>query len=366
MYIDVDREGTVEGLVGLLQRAKEKGAKGVMILACDQNGFTKEVIDPIVQATLTPLFGGIFPEVIFKDEKLEKGTALLGFMDEAPYIHVVENISSETTDIGEAIADMEENPFKTMFVYVDAFSTQIETVIQELYYEFGLDNNFIGGGAGSLSFVQKPVLFTNQGLLQDALVLSTINANSGIGVKHGWKSIDGPFQITKSDKNVILELDYKSAFEVYKGVVEKHSGRTFNDENFFDIAKGYPFGVTKIGSEKVVRDPITQENGAMVCVGNVKTGDYVDILSGEKTNLVNAATQAHAIGSEGIEGDGHTTLFIDCISRVLFLEADFQEELDAVAKKSNETIGALTLGEIANTGNEYLEFYNKTSVVAVF
>jgi hypothetical protein len=366
MFIDVDREGSLDGLQRLLREAQERGAKGVMVLSCDQNGFSKEATESILHALQIPIFGGIFPEVIYGNEKLEKGTVLLGFTDEVPTIHTIENISAEETDIGEAIAQMEEKAFQTMFVYVDAFSTQIETVVSELYYEFGLDHNFIGGGAGSLSFVQKPCLFTNQGLLEDALVLSTVSMASGIGVKHGWKSIDGPFQITKSDKNVIIELDYKPAFDVYKSVVERYSGERFNEENFFDIAKGYPFGVTKIGNEKIVRDPITEENGAMVCVGNVKTGEYVDILSGEKENLIYAAREAHDIGLEGLQKEARMTFFIDCISRVLFLEDDFKEELDAVATDSPQMIGALTLGEIANTGHDYLEFYNKTSVVAVF
>lgn len=366
MFIDIDREGTIEGFNTLLNRAKTQEAKGVMVLSCDKNSLSKTDLDKILQSLEIPIFGGIFPEVIYGSDKLDQGTVLLGFTDEAPYIHTIENISHESTNIGGAIAQMEERAFKTMFVYVDAFSTQIETVISELYYEFGLDHNFIGGGAGSLTFVQKPCLFTNQGLLQDALVLSTINIPSGIGVKHGWQSIDGPFQITKSDKNTIIELDYKPAFEVYKAVVEPHSGKVFNEENFFDIAKGYPFGVTKIGSEKVVRDPITQEDGTMVCVGNVKTGEYLDILSGEKESLIAAAREAHTIGRKALQSKAEVTLFIDCISRVLFLEEDFKEELNAVAINSHKMIGALTLGEVANTGHDYLEFYNKTSVIAVF
>lgn len=55
------------------------------------------------------------------------------------------------------------------------------------------------------------------------------------------------------------------------------------------------------------------------------------------------------------------------VSQGVFLEDDFTKELDGIKKQvDNETLfGALTLGEIANNGNEYINFYNKTCVVGV-
>ena len=65
-------------------------------------------------------------------------------------------------------------------------------------------------------------------------------------------------------------------------------------------------------------------------------------------------------------------IIIDCISRILFLEDEFQIELNEIikvlrAKHNNISIsGALTLGEISSYGKGYLEFYNKTCVVGLF
>jgi hypothetical protein len=83
--------------------------------------------------------------------------------------------------------------------------------------------------------------------------------------------------------------------------------------------------------------------------------------------LVNAAGEALQLAKEAFQGTStdQTTLFMDCISRVLFLEEEFHQELHAVYKEGSPLLGALTLGEIANSGREYLEFYNKTAVVAV-
>jgi len=58
------------------------------------------------------------------------------------------------------------------------------------------------------------------------------------------------------------------------------------------------------------------------------------------------------------------TLVFDCISRALFLQDHFAQELAAVAQGQSPLFGALTIGEIANSGRSYLEFFNKTTVVA--
>jgi len=366
MVIKFDKDGTVEGLERLLTEARKSNAKSILVFACVANNFfdKKEEIDTLLKKSDLKIFGGIFPQIIYKNKSFERGTAVLVFEDEVN-INIIKDISSDKVDIAQAIGDLGIVDFKSMFAFVDAFSTTIGEVIEEIYYEFGLEHNFIGGGAGSLDFIQKPVIFSNEGILQDALILATTDIPIGIGVKHGWEPITNVFQVTKAEKNTIYELDYKSAFEVYKDVVQKHSNEKFTDNNFFDIAMKYPFGISKIGSELVVRDPIVQENGAIVCVGDVKEGEYVRILHGKSENLVDAAKYACKMANSNLEKSSGITLFIDCISRVLFLGDDFQKEIDAVSHHNPNLIGALTLGEIANTSKEYLEFYNKTSVVAV-
>ncbi|MEL7532817.1 MAG: FIST C-terminal domain-containing protein, partial [Bacteroidota bacterium] len=206
------------------------------------------------------------------------------------------------------------------------------------------------------------------GLLADCAIIALLDVDSGIGVQHGWENISGPYKVTQSDRTIIQKLDGQIAFEVYKEVVEKASGQVFSDDNFFDIAKGYPFGINRLGDEKIVRDPIVvNEAGGLVCVGEVPQDSYVYILKGNTTSLVFAASKARALGEYSFPAGAkaQTHLFIDCISRVLFMEDEFYRELEAVYDESTPLIGALTLGEIANFGKDFLEFYNKTAVLAV-
>ena len=370
MIIKVDNTGSVQSLQTTVQSVlAEKDIKGLVILASDANGYQSSDVDPWLTSTETPIIGGIFPGLIHGKRRLDRGNIVIG-LPVVPDIRIIPELSNPDTDYSTHFDSdsMDLTEARTMLVLVDGLATQIARIIDSLFAKFGLDLNYIGGGAGSLSFVQKPCIFTNKGLLADVAIIATLAMNSGIGVRHGWKSIEGPFKITKSHGNVVERLDWEPAFEVYKRIVEGASGQTFGDDNFFDIAKGFPFGLHKIGNEKVVRDPIAvDENGGLICVGNIPEGSYVDILQGDMQALIDAAEQASEIGHETYFGNPNkrTHLFIDCISRALYLQDHFEQELAAVWKKEAPTIGALTLGEIANSGQDYLEFYNKTAVLGV-
>lgn len=369
MKIKTDKTGSVATFFEFISELeKDNEVQSILILSCDANEFSKALLDAKLQNVKKPLFGGIFPEIIYQTEVLKKGTIFVG-LTEPTEIFTIPNLSDMSIDYEEEIDKKipDSSQANTMFVFVDGFSHRISALIESLFNRFGLAINYIGGGAGSLSFVQKPVLFTNKGLIMDAALLVMTQIESGIGVNHGWQDVAGPFKVTESDRNVIISLDSTPAFQIYKNVVEKHSKKTISKDNFFDIAKSYPFGISKLDAEKIVRDPLSLDGNNLVCVGEVPQGGFVHILSGNAESLIKAAEDAYLMAKENLKSQKpiKATFFIDCISRVLFLENDFKNELSAVSDSSIPLIGALTIGEIANRGKDYLEFYNKTSVVGV-
>jgi len=173
-------------------------------------------------------------------------------------------------------------------------------------------------------------------------------------------------KVTESEGNRIISLNWQPAFDEYRNIVEQHSKMSFASKPFFDIAKAYPFGIAKLDAEMVIRDPLTHEDSVLICVGEVPQGAYVHVMNGNKETLINAAKHALKIAESGCEGtEPELMIFVDCISRALFLNGDFNKEIETVAECGIPMVGALTLGEIANNGRDYLEFYNKTSVVGL-
>ncbi len=360
-----DPTGSLENFKTILQTLGVDDGT-VLILACDDNAFQKESIDPVLLQNTIPLLGIIVPSVIYNNKKYDKGSLFVKVKDRMT-INIIHNISQKEYELLDE--DMEnkidgfDKSVKTMFVFVDGLSKNIGTCVDALFDNYGLDINYIGGGSGSLSFEQRPSLFSNEGLLKDAFIYAYSTCTSSIGVSHGWKSINGPYQVTKSKGTVIEEIDYMPAFEVYKKVVDQYGSETINEENFFKIAKSFPFGLNTTTDEKIVRDPIVLNGTQIVCVGDVSEGSYIDILHGDSHDLINAVKNAAQVSGENMQANTDFTFFIDCISRVLFLKDDFKNEIAAVYKSDTPLIGALTFGEIANNGKDYLAFYTKTSVI---
>jgi hypothetical protein len=78
-----------------------------------------------------------------------------------------------------------------------------------------------------------------------------------------------------------------------------------------------------------------------------------------------ASSGLAAPGPAASSGSGGVALTIDCISRGLLLGEGLKAELEALTVPGLPQVGALTIGEIANNGFEFLEFHNKTTVLAL-
>lgn len=369
----IDRTGTLEGLErALREQAARADVAGLLVLACHDNGFAPQAFNPLVGSIGKPLFGGLFPQILQGAERLTRGSIVLGLV-RPPRIRVLAQLSDPSLDLALELEDalaLESFERPTLFVFVDGYAKRIAGLINALFENFGLDANYLGGGAGSLEAgTSTPCVFTQEGLLADAAVLAQLDWPAGIGVAHGWEPISEPIKVTQSDHNRLIELNYRPAFEVYREAISEHSATPLCAANFLELATAYPFGIRKMGGEVVVRDPIVlTEEGTLVCVGEIPQSSFVHILHGNTDGLIAAAGLAKQLSSEALAagaGAGELRIFIDCISRVLFLRDEFDREL-AVVNDETPLIGALTLGEIANAGEDFLEFYNKTSVVGLF
>lgn len=302
--------------------------------------------------------GAIFPRVIFKGKSFAQGI-IVAKLNATTTMQII-----NTDDLSRFSPPKE---IRSIFTIVDGYSAQIDDFLEAFYSLIPKETKLIGGGAGKSNLIQEPVIFDIQRFYLNNAIIVSSTSTIGIGVKHGWKPLVGPFIATNSHDNILEKINFKDAFEVYKNAIEKDKKLAFEKMPFFKISQQYPLGIVRYKKDFIVREPLSTDGKNIVLVGKLDPNSVLSILKGEKADIINAAHEAalvarHAIPEESIQ----SVLLIECISRFLFLDKDFNKETKAItnAYAPNTMIwGMLSLGEIANDNQECIEFYNNTCVI---
>lgn len=369
MNISFDPEGSLQGFEHIISGyIHDDSVKGLLIFSCDGNGFSSQNIDPIITNVSVPLIGGIFPAIFHNGQVFERGTIVAG-LSSTLHVQVLQDIESSVSEFTTLIDDslLLTDSTKTMFVLVDGLSFNINSLIEALFDVFGLEINYIGGGAGSLTLERKPCLFTNDGLIMNSALLATTDRFCGVGVGHGLKSVSGPHRLTETQDNKILSLDWKPAYQYLKDISTPFLDDGEND-SFPMVSKYFSLGINRLDDEKVVREAaFIDENGSLVFSMAMPKNTLVDLLKSNPDSMIKAALKARDDVKSFLPSQIKSTMIVfDCCCRKMFLEERFQEEIGAIHVKNTPMIGALTIGgEIANVGKNFLEYYNRTCVIGL-
>ncbi len=319
-----------------------------------------------------PFFGGVFPAVLSGGTRHTRGILLVRFTGGmGPVViqdlrHSGEGLAPLSTQVvGSGVSS------PTAIVLVDGLAPDISRFLEELYNEMGGRVRYWGGGAGVSTFERRPSLFTREGMIEGGAVVAITSMEAQLGVRHGWTEFRGPLVATRTSGNTIRELNWRPARAVYEDLVLEDPVVEADGEDLHALARRFPLGIQKQGQEFVVRDPVRfGEDGSLTCVGDIPENAVLSILRGDPSTLLAGAEEAaRAAASWGTDAVTHC-LIADCISRVLFLEDGFPRELSAIERGLGPLaarvppVGVLTLGEISSRGDGYLEFFNKTCVVA--
>lgn len=190
----------------------------------------------------------------------------------------------------------------------------------------------------------------------------------GYGSMGGWDSFGLERRITRSEGNVLYELDGRSALELYKQYLGPHAAQL--------PASGllFPLTVRANGSsESVVRTILAVDEAAqsMTFAGDIPQGGMAQLMSANFDRLVDGADGAAKACVRKI-GDAHTELavLISCVGRKLVLQQRIDEEVEAVVGVLGDravTTGFYSYGEISPyTPTAQCALHNQTMTITTF
>jgi hypothetical protein len=361
--VHFDPEGSLEGLTKACGDAMAGGARGLHILASSANDWLVSEANQRLSALEVPMFGGLFPGLLHQGRTYDRGTLVIGHADTPRVVTVPLEADGASSSRSWASGLRESG---TLFAYLDA-TCNAGVLTTALFEEFGVGIATLGGGAGALDFKRRPVVIADGALREGVAVLAGLPHPTHVGIAHGWRPIGEPILITEAVGNEIVSLAWRPALDAYRDVVEAHSGKTLALDHFYDHASHYPFILERLGAEGVVRDPISVvAGGHLLCAGDVQPNATVRVANGSVESMLEAARLARQMA---LQRAGQRTpalnFVIDCISRALILKDRLGEELAALAIAGCPQVGALTIGEVANSGESFTLFHNKSTVVGL-
>lgn len=190
----------------------------------------------------------------------------------------------------------------------------------------------------------------------------------GCGSLGGWDPFGPERKITRSDGNVLYELDGQSALALYKRFLGEKAAELPTSALLFPLSLRSPDG-TSSGIVRTVLE-VDENQQSMTFAGNLDEGWYAQLMKANFERLIDGAMGAAKICADHHAEASQLALLVSCVGRKLVLKQRIEEEVEAV----REVLGAqpvlsgfYSLGEISpfSTGGP-CELHNQTMTITTF
>lgn len=189
----------------------------------------------------------------------------------------------------------------------------------------------------------------------------------GCGSVGGWDSFGPERQITKSEGNVLYELDGQSALALYKRYLGEHASGLPASGLLFPLSLR-----TRDASTPVVRTilSVNEAEQSLTFAGNVPVGGYVRLMKANFDRLIDGAVGAGRISAGALGTPVDLALLISCVGRRMVLRQRVEEEVEGVRDivgPDAVIAGFYSYGEISPfTPSARCELHNQTMTVTTF
>jgi hypothetical protein len=230
--------------------------------------------------------------------------------------------------------------------------------------------SFSGGLAGDKSHFNRTLIRHNEEVSEGLVIAVCFYGESlavSTGCFGGWRAFGPEREITKSDKNIVYEIDGKPALTLYKSFLGEYA------QDLPGSALFYPLSLKQEEEQgTVVRTilSIDEEQNSMRFAGNMPVGSSCQLMHASTEQLLDGAELAaqSAIPSHPMSND-MLTLLVSCVGRRLVMSERTVEEIELVydVMPENAAItGFYSYGEVSPLGDiQKCTLHNQTMTITV-
>jgi hypothetical protein len=227
----------------------------------------------------------------------------------------------------------------------------------------------MGGLAGDGTAFQQTLVLSNQGVAANSVVAMAIPA--GVCVGHGsfggWQPFGPARRVTRSEGNVLFELDGEPALDVYKKYLGDYAAQL--------PSSGLLFPFEMLGQDHsamgVVRTilGVSEADGSLTLAGDVQTDGYLRLMHASNDALVGGAEAAAQAAQQMVAHGQGLGLLVSCVGRKLVMGGRVDEEIEAVAEvlgQHMQLAGFYSYGEISPFVNSTdCKLHNQTMTISI-
>lgn len=226
-----------------------------------------------------------------------------------------------------------------------------------------------GGLAGDQTNFSKTYTLLNGEISENSLVAVGFygqHIRIGTGSKGGWAPFGPARRVTKSDGNILYELDNKPALDLYK----QYLGDKADQLPYSGLL--YPFSIleddqSETGLIRTILD-VNHESKSLVLAGDMPEGKLVRLMHADVDQLIVGAENAAEEANLSEPGDvTSVALLVSCVGRKLVMADDVIEEVEAVQGvlgPCTRMAGFYSYGEICVSDvTQAAELHNQTMTI---
>ena len=189
----------------------------------------------------------------------------------------------------------------------------------------------------------------------------------GHGSRGGWESFGPEREVTKSQGNVLFEIDGKPALELYKMYLGDLAAEL--------PASGLRFPLAlRDGTDterQLVRTllAIDEEDQSLTFAGDVPQGSLAQLMRATSDQLVDGAEAAAQMAADPGSADPLLVLAISCVGRRMVLGEGTEEELEAIAEAwptGSSQVGFYSYGELSPFASGTCDLHNQTMTITTY
>jgi hypothetical protein len=375
MEIKIVNSNSSELFVQKLESLIDSGYKPSLAIIFCSVEIDIEVISKVGLKYDFSIFGISSSGEIANDEIFESSVVGM-FFNISPELFYLKAESTHSKNIFDITNDLKSelnSKFKNRSFIVSAsgISTDGEEVVESMLNIFGEDIPLFGGLAGDDLHMKETFVFTHNGIFDNGIAYLVFN-NDFIELKgiatSGWEAIGVEKVVTKAKGNIIYEIDYEPAVDVFIKYFNVEVDLDTSSDVVENIGVKYPLQVIREGRKPVLRAPLyaNAEDKSLVFAGRIQEGAKVKFSVPPTFEIIDTTiSNIEKLREEFPVAEG--MIMFSCAARKLALGPMTEDEIQGIRSIWKvPLVGIFTYGEIGNAQNNISDFHNETCSVVLF